>query len=59
MKDIHNHILFGIDDGSESLEESIQIIKEAVQNGYTDIILTPHYRSIQDFTCDNQEFSSN
>lgn len=55
MKDIHNHILFGIDDGSESLEESIQIIKEAVQNGYTDIILTPHYRSIQDFTCDNQE----
>lgn len=55
MKDIHNHILFGIDDGSESLEESIQIIKKAVQNGYTDLILTPHYRTIQGYVCDNLE----
>lgn len=54
MKDIHNHILFGIDDGSESIEESIKIIKKAYENGYTDLILTPHYRRIQGFTCDNE-----
>lgn len=55
MKDIHNHILFGIDDGSESLKESINIIKKAVENGYTDLILTPHYRMIQNYNCNNKK----
>lgn len=55
MIDIHSHILYGIDDGSESLEESIRIIKKAIANGYTDIVLTPHYRVIQNFTCNNRE----
>lgn len=54
MKDIHSHILFGVDDGSKTLEESINIINNASRNGYTDIILTPHYRKIQDFVCDNK-----
>jgi len=55
MKDIHNHILFGVDDGSKNLEESIKLIEKAVENGYTDLILTPHYRMFQDFVCDNRE----
>ena len=55
MIDIHNHILYGIDDGSRSLDESINIIKKAISNGYTDLILTPHYRLKQNFTCDNIE----
>ncbi len=55
MKDLHNHILFGIDDGSRDIEESIEIIEEAKRNGYTDLILTPHYRQKEDFTCDNRE----
>lgn len=54
MKDLHNHILFGIDDGSRNLEESIKIIEEAERNGYTDLILTPHYRKLENFTCDNK-----
>lgn len=54
MKDIHNHILFGIDDGSCDLEESIRIIQEAKKNGYTDLILTPHYREKEGYTCDNR-----
>ena len=41
--DIHSHILYGIDDGSKSLEESINIIKEHVMMGFTDIVVTPHY----------------
>lgn len=53
MIDIHNHILFGIDDGSKSLSESINIIKKAISNGYTDIVLTPHYRFKQNFVCNN------
>lgn len=43
MKDIHSHILYGIDDGTKSLEESIEILKKASTRGFTDIILTPHY----------------
>lgn len=43
MKDIHSHILYGIDDGAKTLEESIEILKKASTRGVTDIILTPHY----------------
>ncbi len=43
MIDIHNHLLYGIDDGSKSIEESIDVLKDLEQAGYTDIILTPHY----------------
>lgn len=45
MIDIHNHLLYGIDDGSKSIEDSVNIIREMSKIGYTDIILTPHYIS--------------
>ena len=45
MIDIHNHLLYGIDDGSKSIEDSVKIIREMSKIGYTDIILTPHYIS--------------
>ena len=54
MKDIHSHILYSIDDGSESISESIKIITQAINNGYSDIILTPHYRKNQGFTKNNK-----
>lgn len=43
MIDIHCHILNEIDDGSRSFNESIDLIKKAVDNGITDIVITPHY----------------
>lgn len=43
MVDIHSHLLYGIDDGVKTIEESIKILKELEEYGYTDIILTPHY----------------
>lgn len=55
MIDIHSHILSEIDDGSSSIEESIAIIKKAIENGYTGIFLTPHYRESQGFIADNRE----
>lgn len=45
MIDIHSHILPTIDDGSSGLEQSLQMIKESVEQGVTDIFLTPHYRN--------------
>ena len=43
MVDIHNHLLYGIDDGAKTIEESIEIIGHLKDIGITDIILTPHY----------------
>lgn len=43
MIDIHSHVLPSIDDGSSSAEESLNMIQEAYENGFTDIITTSHY----------------
>jgi protein-tyrosine phosphatase len=43
MIDLHSHIIYSVDDGSRSLEESIAILKEAYEKGITDMVATPHY----------------
>ena len=43
MIDIHTHILPRVDDGSPDLETSIEIIKSEINQGVTDIFVTPHY----------------
>lgn len=55
MIDLHTHILYGIDDGPRTKEESIKIIEEAYSNGITDIVLTPHYIQNSKYTANNQE----
>lgn len=40
--DRHSHILFGVDDGISSLEESLQAIAMYEQQGLSDLWLTPH-----------------
>lgn len=42
MIDIHSHVLFGVDDGSKSLEESVRMLKAAKNIGFDKIIATPH-----------------
>jgi len=42
MIDIHSHILPGIDDGSPSIEISLDMLRMAAENGTTDIVATPH-----------------
>ena len=48
MIDIHSHILPELDDGSQSLENSIEMLRMATAAGTTDIVATPHANS--DFT---------
>jgi len=43
MIDIHTHIMFGVDDGAKDIEKSLAMLKNAEANGFTDIVLTPHY----------------
>ena len=40
--DLHSHLLPGIDDGVQSLEESLEILREMVKLGYEKVITTPH-----------------
>lgn len=40
--DIHSHLLPSIDDGSKSMEESIELIKGLIDLGFTKLIITPH-----------------
>ena len=42
--DIHNHTLFGVDDGPNHIQESLDMLREADLQGIREIILTPHYR---------------
>ena len=43
MVDIHTHIIPCVDDGSPSLEESINMIKHEIDIGVDTIICTPHH----------------
>jgi protein-tyrosine phosphatase len=47
MIDIHSHILPGIDDGAKTIKDSIEMAKEAVNEGITTIIATPHHKNNQ------------
>lgn len=43
--DIHSHILWEIDDGAKSKEESLKMIKLAQEDGIKEIIATPHFHA--------------
>ena len=45
MIDIHNHILIDVDDGPKTKEDAIALLKQANDEGVTEIIATPHHLS--------------
>lgn len=50
LVDIHSHILFGLDDGAKSIEESVELLKALEQTGFVHAVLTPHcIRGVYDF----------
>ena len=53
MIDMHNHILYGIDDGCKTIEESIETIKKMKKIGFNNIVLTPHYIEDSSFKANN------
>ncbi|MFJ7934416.1 tyrosine-protein phosphatase [Sporosarcina sp. NPDC096371] len=42
MVDMHSHVLFGVDDGPLTIEESVSVMQKVVEEGITDMIVTPH-----------------
>ena len=49
MIDIHSHLIPEVDDGSQSLEESLSLLKQAEQDGITELITTPHFMKNGEF----------
>jgi protein-tyrosine phosphatase len=45
MIDIHSHILPGIDDGAQTIEDAIAMANAAASEGITKIIATPHHKN--------------
>lgn len=45
MIDLHCHILPGIDDGAKNIDDSIDMAREAVAEGITHILASPHYKN--------------
>ena len=43
MIDIHCHLLPGLDDGSPTLEHSLDLAQAAVSDGITHALMTPHH----------------
>lgn len=42
MIDIHSHVLYGLDDGAATLEDSVAMLRIAAEHGTTDVVATPH-----------------
>ena len=42
MIDVHNHVLFGVDDGIKTFEEAVRALSEFQKNGVEFVIFTPH-----------------
>lgn len=42
MVDLHCHILPGLDDGPDTMEESLEMIQTAIADGITHVVATPH-----------------
>ena len=55
MTDIHSHIIYDIDDGSRTVEESIELIQKLQEVGFNNIIMTPHYVEGSEYCINNEE----
>jgi protein-tyrosine phosphatase len=42
LVDIHSHVLYGVDDGARTLEDSVAMVRLAAEHGTTDLVATPH-----------------
>lgn len=52
--DIHAHILQGLDDGPETIDESKKMLHKAFEEGFSNIVATPHYsKGFRSYTADD------
>ena len=44
MIDIHSHVVFGVDDGAKTEQDTRDLLEESYRQGVRTIIATPHRR---------------
>jgi protein-tyrosine phosphatase len=54
MKDLHSHFLYGVDDGSKSVESTRKMLEYAHSCGIKDIMFTPHYIKDSEYKSDKK-----
>lgn len=59
MIDIHCHVLYGVDDGCKTLDDSLRQIKKAISVGVTKLILTPHYAPLRGYVSSKETLEAN
>lgn len=59
MIDIHSHLVPGVDDGSQSINESLELLNLAIGQGVTHMILTPHNDAFNYFDVKKKYFALN
>ncbi len=42
--DVHQHLVYGVDDGARELDDSVAMLQACIQNNTTDVICTSHVR---------------
>jgi protein-tyrosine phosphatase len=47
--DIHSHVLYGLDDGARTIEQSVAMLEMAASGGTSDIVCTPHSDLVYQF----------
>lgn len=57
LVDIHNHCLPGVDDGAKDMDETLQMLRIAAEEGIEHMIVTPHYKRGR-FTVSSKEIES-
>jgi protein-tyrosine phosphatase len=43
MIDLHNHLVYGVDDGAADIDESLEIARQFAAEGVTIVVATPHF----------------
>ena len=43
--DLHSHLIPGVDDGAQTIALSIELARQAVDEGVEHMVLTPHHRN--------------
>lgn len=55
MTDMHCHLLYDIDDGAPTIEESKKMLQKFYFENINDIVVTPHYIANSSYNLNNQE----
>lgn len=54
MIDLHSHVLPNIDDGASSIEDALLMLEEAIKQGITHVMLTPHVSPYRPYPYENK-----